>query len=69
MSLYELDPAWPDEHVATLYFPDVEFVMQDCPYGSRGCYGESEWVGPTDVSPPVARAQLRYSVDISEMVW
>jgi hypothetical protein len=61
MSLYELDLHDWDEHVATMYFPDVEFVMS-CEYGSQSCNGDSSWVDPTEVVPDVVSAQLRLTV-------
>jgi len=64
MDIYELDPVWPDAHIATLRYPPLDIELS-CPSGDRWeCSGQSEWVWPVVVGPPSSRVDAQVRVTI-----
>jgi len=67
MSLWELDKWDDDEHVQTLYFPDIYRPLLGCDIW--GCWGEglSEWVSPESYDDPSGQqlVDAQMAVDLS----
>jgi len=58
MEMHELDWPGPDALVATAYYPPVNVVLTEGPWGMYR-HGWSDWISPSSVSPDVLTAKIQ----------